>query len=102
MNREDYLNNARDIICNQRPGIHGTAENAFSLVADYWSVFLSKQSNVEVCISAADVAMMLALFKTARWQMNPNHADNVLDGIGYLALAGELQDNTEWPMSNKI
>jgi hypothetical protein len=40
--------------------------------------------------------MMMALFKIARWQMNPNHSDNVVDGIGYLALAGEIQDNAEW------
>jgi hypothetical protein len=96
MNRQSYLETAMDIICNQRPSIHGGAENAFSLVADYWSVFLTKQHNADIKLNAADIGVMMSLFKTARWQMNPGHSDNIVDNIGYLALAGEIQDKEEW------
>lgn len=95
MNRKEYLETATDVICKQRHDVHGAAENAFQLISQYWSDFLSKSTGHFIVVNAADVAMMMTLFKIARWQMNPKHADNVVDGIGYLALAGELQDNAE-------
>jgi hypothetical protein len=96
MNRKEYLETAADIVCNQRQSIHGSPEDAFGLVAQYWSDFLTKQTNCVVIVHPSEVAVMMTLFKIARWQMNPNHLDNVVDGLGYLALAGELQDGGEW------
>lgn len=92
MNRKEYLETAMDVICNQRQAIHGKPENAFSLVADYWSDFLTQSTGGTIMLTPAEVSMMMTLFKIARWQMNPNHSDNIVDGLGYLALAGEVQD----------
>ena len=94
MNREEYLATAKEVICHQRQTIHGKPENTFALISDYWSVFLSQQCGTDICLTPADVAVMMGLFKTARWQMNPDHADNMIDNIGYLALAGELHSDT--------
>lgn len=94
MNRQDYLHDAEELICRQRQSVHGDAENSFALVASYWNSFLTQKHGRS--LSPADVAVMMTLFKLARWQMNPNHQDNVLDGIGYLALAGEIQDRGVW------
>lgn len=92
MDRAQCLDQAKEIICHQRHNIHGSAENTFGLIADYWSTFLSQKLGTAIFVTPAEVGIMMTLFKIARWQMNPDHQDNVLDGIGYLALAGELQD----------
>lgn len=94
MNRKEYLETAKTIVCENRPDIHGKPENCFQLIADYWGVFLEQKFKHHVTLSPADVAMMMSLFKTARWQMNPNFCDNTLDNLGYVALAGELQDQS--------
>lgn len=94
MNRKEYLETARQIICEHRPDVHGKPENCFQLIADYWCIYLKQKTKQDIKLSPADVAMMMSLFKTARWQMNPNFCDNTLDNIGYLALAGELQDGS--------
>lgn len=101
MNRKEYLDTAMEVICKQRQTVHGSAENSFHLVAQYWSDFLSKSTGQFVVLNPAEVGVMMTLFKIARWQMNPNHSDNVVDGIGYLALAGEIQDNAEWNSTNE-
>lgn len=101
MNRKEYLETAMEVICKQRHDVHGKAEDAFYVIAQYWSDFLTKSTGQFVMLTPAEVGMMMALFKIARWQMNPTHADNVVDGIGYLALAGEIQDNAEWNSSKE-
>lgn len=92
MNRQQYLKYAEQTICRDRQNIHGAPENTFDLIAEYWSVYLTEECKLDMSISAADVATMMTLFKIARMQMNSKHADNIVDGIGYLAIAGELID----------
>lgn len=96
MNRKEYLETARDVICKQRQDVHGRPENCFSLIGEYWTDYLGQKQGEPVHLDSRDVAMMMVLFKIARWQMNPLHQDNVTDGIGYMALAGELSDRTEY------
>lgn len=96
MNRKDYLETAKDVICKHRQTVHGNAENSFTAIALYWSQFLNSRHKTCMNITPAEVGIMMTLFKIARWQANPNHCDNVVDGIGYMALAGELQDGTDW------
>lgn len=94
MNRQEYTQTACELICKHRQSVHGNAENSFDLIASYWTTFLNQRSGHK--LTPADVGVMMTLFKVARWQMNPNHQDNIIDGIGYLALAGELHDGDEW------
>lgn len=95
MNRREYLEIAAQTICHDRQDVHGSPEQCFGVIADYWNVFLSHRLGVDVALLPADVAVLMTLFKTARWQMNPRHADNIVDNIGYAALAGELMDSTK-------
>jgi hypothetical protein len=97
MNRKEYLETAEKTICHLRPNVHGTLNDCFSLIADYWSVFLTQSTGQSIVLSASDVGVLMSLFKTARWQMNPGHQDNVVDAVGYWALAGELQDKDIYP-----
>jgi hypothetical protein len=86
MKRSEILRVVEGIICNDRQDTHGNPENTFALIATYWETYLRMH------ISDHDVAVLMALFKIARLQVNPQHQDNILDGIGYLAIAGELID----------
>lgn len=86
MKRDEILRVVEGIICNDRQDVHGNPENTFALIATYWQTYLNTS------ITDVDVSVMMTLFKIARLQVNPEHRDNVLDGIGYLAIAGELID----------
>lgn len=92
MNRAQFLARAEQTICRDRQDIHGNPENTFALIAQYWSTFLSEEAEKQITICGADVAAMMTLFKIARMQVNPFHNDNIVDGLGYLAIAGELLD----------
>lgn len=94
MNRAEYLQRTEQVICRDRQDIHGEPEDTHALIAEYWSVYLTGDIGKPVLIDAADVAVMMTLFKIARMQVNPNHSDNIVDGIGYLAIAGEIIDST--------
>lgn len=93
MNRAMYLARAEQTICKDRQDIHGNPENTFALIANYWSTFLSEEAEKQITLCWADVAAMMTLFKIARMQVNPFHNDNIVDGLGYLAIAGELLDS---------
>ena len=86
MDRKSILEAAHDAITKDRAATHGHAEQSFSKIADYWSVYLGKN------VTALDVAQMMVLFKTVRAQWNPSHADNFVDQVGYAALAGDIAD----------
>lgn len=84
MNRADILDTANNYVNHDRAADHGDAEAGFTLVATYWSAHLG------FSLSAVDVSAMMALLKVARIKANPRHADNWIDGAGYLALGGEI------------
>lgn len=90
MQRAEYLDTTKDIICKERQDVHGAPENTFALIAQYWSTYLGQEFGKHVEVADADVAIMMALLKVARLQMNAHNDDNIIDGIGYLAIAGEL------------
>jgi S-adenosylmethionine:diacylglycerol 3-amino-3-carboxypropyl transferase len=93
--RAEILRAVEQIICRDRQGTHGAPENTFEVIACYWSLYLTKEMEKKVVIDASDVAIMMTLFKISRLQANPFHEDNILDGIGYLAIAGELISNVQ-------
>lgn len=84
MNRSEILDTAKEYVTKDRAATHGDAESNFGLIAAYWSAHLNKN------ISAHDVAVMMTLMKLARAKANPKHADNWIDGCGYLACGGEI------------
>jgi len=84
VNRSEILDTAKQYINVDRADTHGDAESNFELIAVYWSAHL------DVGIGPDDVAIMMTLMKLARAKANPGHADNWIDGCGYLALGGEI------------
>jgi hypothetical protein len=86
VNRADILDTAKEYITKDRDATHGDAESNFGLIAAYWSAHLGRN------IKPHDVAVMMTLLKLARAKANPAHADNWIDGCGYLACGGEIAD----------
>jgi hypothetical protein len=84
MNRSDILDTAKQYVNVDRAGTHGDAESNFGLIAAYWSAHL------DAYVGPEDVAIMMTLLKLARAKANPGHADNWVDGCGYLACGGEI------------
>lgn len=84
MDRSQILDTAKQYVTKDRADTHGDAESNFGLISCYWSAHLNKN------ISAHDVAVMMTLMKLARAKANPGHADNWIDGCGYLACGGEI------------
>jgi hypothetical protein len=84
MNRAEILDKAKQYVTKDRADTHGDAESNFDLIALYWSAHL------DTIVTAHDVAVMMTLLKLARAKANPAHADNWIDGCGYLACGGEI------------
>ena len=89
MNRSEILDTAKQYVTVDRADTHGSAAVNFGLIASYWSAHL------DAYVGPEDVAIMLTLLKLARAKANPDHADNWVDGCGYLALGGEMATGDE-------
>jgi hypothetical protein len=86
MNRSEILDTAKAYVTVDRANTHGSAEANFGLIAAYWSAHL------DAYVRPEDVAIMMTLLKLARAKANPAHADNWVDGCGYLACGGEIAE----------
>ena len=84
MTRTEILDEAASLLTGSRQAVYGDARAMHGRIASYWSAHLDHP------VSAADVAVMMVLLKLARTKASPDHADSYVDGIGYLAIAGEL------------
>lgn len=91
MNRSEILDAVKNTICNDRQDVHGNPENTHQVIADLWGTFLTHGFETEICLSPQDVAVMMCLFKIARYTANPKHSDNLHDLIGYAAIAAEME-----------
>ena len=69
---------------------YGEPEDSFKTIAMMWTVYLNGRS----VISAADVAAMMVLFKTARVASGQAKEDNWIDIAGCAACGGQVQCNT--------
>lgn len=90
----DLILKAAKTILQERPGVHGSAENSFAMIGELWSVFLRHLRAVRGndMIRPEDVAQMMVQMKQCRAVYgSATNEDNFIDGIGYTALAGMLQ-----------
>lgn len=84
MDRRQILDAIGGCVLRDRAAVHGDAERSFERIAAYWSIHLG------VPVTATDVAVMMALLKSARIAENPGHIDNWVDGGGYFVCGGEI------------
>lgn len=88
------LTEAGRTILKDRPGIHGSAENSFQMIADFWTIHTRHLRKVRGHdnLFPEDVAEMMTMLKKARKVYGAStNADNDVDDIGYAALAGMLR-----------
>lgn len=90
----EVLKEAAATIGIKRPGIHGSAENSFQMIADLWTVFLRHVKAVRGTdqLRPDDVAEMMSMLKKARKVYgDPNNVDNDVDDAGYTGLAAMIR-----------
>lgn len=85
MTRSEILKEAEKCVCGQRQEDYGSPEDNFSRIAKLWTAYMDHE------YTAKDVAMMMALLKVARIKAGTK-ADSYVDGCGYIACAGEIDD----------
>jgi len=83
--RQDVLDTASDLINGDRKADYGDAKDMHQLIGDFWSTYL----DLDINLTADQVAMMMALMKVARSTSSPKF-DTYVDLAGYAALAGEM------------
>ena len=90
MYRKEFLDMAEKCICNNREIQYGTPEDNFAIIAEYWNTYLKRKYSATFDINSYDVALMMTLFKLARLTSGDFKEDSIVDAIGYLACAGEV------------
>lgn len=85
--RGKALDRAKAIINGPRQDIHGTPENSFAAIADFWKVF--RKHNKCKHSPAHDAAIEMALMKIARICTGAGGMDSYDDACGYIALAAD-------------
>lgn len=84
------LSEASYTINGERQDQYGNPEDCFGLIATYWNTYLESKGHT-VNAGAADVAMMMVLFKIARQAHSHKH-DNIVDLCGYAAILDDMME----------
>ena len=92
MKSREYLDTAARIVTGQRQYEYGDKYQNHNNIAKLWSAYLDYE------ISPHDVAMCMLLVKVARIK-HKRTKDCYVDMAGYAAIAGEINDDTDTPLS---
>ncbi|WP_144797572.1 DUF6378 domain-containing protein [Halorubrum depositum] len=90
VNNGRLLEEAQEII-EGRSETHGSAEDSFGRIAEWWTTYLSTEYGSDLTLKDADVGEMMELFKLARAQGGDYHEDDYRDRLGYVNLASNLR-----------
>ena len=77
-----------DALCTingERQDSYGNPEDSFGMIASMWSAYLGIE------VMASEVAHMMCLLKIARERGGKGKRDNLVDLIGYAALAAHMR-----------
>lgn len=83
-------NRAAELVGGDRDRQHGQKEDNFRRIAEVWNAYLSIRREPGAALDAVDVGHMMALMKIARTQSGALNVDDYVDGVGYIACAGEI------------
>lgn len=86
------LSEAEEII-EGKAETHGAPEDSFERIAGYWTLYLSIEKGIDIELTEADTAEMLALFKLARAQSGRYNEDDYRDRVGYCKFASDFRNN---------
>ena len=94
-----YCKEAAELVGGERAKQHGPVARNFAHIAAFWTTWLRCKGLIAAgaALDAHDVAMMMTLLKEARTLTGDHNPDDYRDGIGYLALAGQISDEKRPP-----
>lgn len=81
------MDEAFKTINGERQDAYGNPEDTFGIIAGFWEKYLEGRG-MSVCLGASDVAYMMCLLKIARETAGRGKRDNIVDLLGYAAIAG--------------
>jgi hypothetical protein len=90
MQRSEALKKADLLINGPRAKTHGDAYDTHTSIAKMWSILLRKKLKEDLDIN--DIYRCMIGIKQIRNSQNPKVEDNMIDIIGYAALAVEAKD----------
>lgn len=88
MKAVELISKAGELVGGDRADTHGDKHRNFAIIATYWNAHIQAKNGAE--LTAADVGYMMALLKIARTHTGKLNDDDPIDGIGYIACAGEI------------
>lgn len=99
LTRAAVLEKARACVCGEREEDYGSPEDSFGCIAELWETYLRAacvSPDAIVTVTAADVAMLMALLKIARVGTSSvgGTADSFVDLAGYAACGAECAEVT--------
>ena len=89
--KENILQQAKELVSNDREGTHGDARQNHEQIAEFWNIFLDNKLKPMAAITCDDVAVMMALLKISRSTQGKFNVDVYIDAAAYMAIAGELK-----------
>lgn len=94
MNVAEITTKAGELASGDRDRQHGQKADNFHRIATMWNAYLAIRRNPTASLDAVDVAHMMAAFKLARTQSGALNIDDYIDGVGYMACAGEIASSS--------
>lgn len=96
MSAQERLGDASQVL-SDREKDYDKYEDMLSLIAEYWSTYVSSIMDDNIFLGEDDVATMMALFKIARATIGENEktADDLQDALGYMAMASDMRFHKE-------
>ena len=76
-------------LLNSRESTYGNVVDNAQRVANMWNGYLGTD-----IITAADMMMMMALYKAYRFKVTPDYSDNINDVLGYAEIVRNVQRET--------
>jgi hypothetical protein len=92
------LDEAKLCITGERQDSYGSPEDSFTIISEYWSVYLKHKNNNWTDaqrLDAKDVSHMMMLFKIARCSGQKHSRDNYIDIAGYASIAADRLSDTK-------
>jgi hypothetical protein len=89
--KENILQQAKELVNNDREGTHGDARQNHEQIAEFWNIFLDNKLKPMAAITCDDVAVMMALLKISRSTQGKFNIDDYIDAAAYMAIAGDLK-----------
>lgn len=90
MKAHEIAQEAAELLTGDRQRTHGEKRVNHENIGALWSAYLSRRLDRDAPLTGADVARMMVLLKIARTLAGVHNDDDMVDAVGYAAIAGEL------------